>query len=40
MLKLQCKVDQTLDDADATDKEYSQSLIELHAVVVDEWDDV
>lgn len=39
MLCLQCGVDQTLGESALTDKELNMYLIELHGLVVDDWDD-
>lgn len=39
MLYLQCGVDQTLGDPGVTDNDINMHLIELHGLVVDDWDD-
>lgn len=39
MLCLQCGVDQTLGESALTDKELNMYLIDLHGLVVDDWDD-
>jgi len=39
MLCLQCGVDQTLGEAALTDKDVNMYIIELHGLVVDDWED-
>ena len=39
MLYLQCGVDQTLGDQAVSDNDINMYLIELHGLVVDDWDD-
>lgn len=39
MLYLRCGVDQTLGDRGVTDNAVNMYLIELHGLVVDDWDD-
>lgn len=39
MLCLQCGVDQTLGEAAMTDSNLNMHLIELHGLVVDDWED-